>query len=282
VVNWVLLVATVGLVLGFRSSSNLAGAYGVAVTTTMVVTTLLAYVSSRHLWRWGAFRAALVTGVLLVVDLAFFGANLVKVPQGGWFPLLVAAIGYLLMTTWKRGRALLNSRLKSSRLPAELFLESLSHESIARVPGTAVFMDSNTEGIPRALLHNIKHNQILHEQVVLLTMITDDVPRVLAAERLEVDELQPGFLRVISHWGYMENPKLPTVLTYLQNDGYLDETGRVSVFLGRESLIVSRDTGMSRWRKHLFALVSRNAQNATAHFGILPGQAVELGLQVEI
>ncbi len=282
VVNWLLLVATVGLVLGFRSSSNLAGAYGVAVTTTMVVTTLLAYVCSRHLWRWGRFRAGLVTVVFLLVDVAFFGANLVKVPQGGWFPLLVAAAGYLLMTTWKQGRGLLNSHLRSSRIPAEQFLVSLSHESIVRVRGTAVFMDSNTDGIPRALLHNIKHNKILHEQVVLLTMLTDEVPRVLPAERLEVDELQPGFLRVISHWGYMEDPKLPTVLMYLQSDGYLDETGQVSVFLGRETLLVSRDVGMSRWRKHLFALVSRNAQNPTAHFGILPGQVVELGLQVEI
>lgn len=282
VVNWVLLTATVGLVLGFRSSSNLAGAYGVAVTTTMLVTTLLAFVCSRRLWGWGLVPAATLTALLLVVDLSFFGANLVKIPQGGWFPLAVAAAVYLLMTTWKRGRALLAQRLTSSRVSAEQFLDSLSHHSISRVPGTAVFMDSNTEGIPRALLHNIKHNRVLHEQVLLLTMLTDEVPRVLPRERIEVNELGPGFLRVVGHWGYMENPKLMTVIAQLRSEGQLDGTGQLSVYLGRESLIVTPKPGMARWRKHLFALASRNAQNPTLHFGILPGQVVELGLQVEI
>jgi len=281
-VNWVLLIATVGLVLGFRTSSNLAGAYGVAVTTTMVVTTLLAFVLSRKKWGWTLARAASLTALFLLVDLSFFGANLVKVPQGGWFPLAVAAIVYILMTTWKKGRELLAKRLLSVRVQETAFLQSLANQSLPQVPGTSVFMDSNPTGIPRALLHNIKNNQVIHEQVVLLTMLTDEVPRVPTAERLEIHEYQPGFLRVVAHWGYMENPKLTAVLDSLTDLGVLNGKGRTSVYLGRETLIVSRKPGMAQWRKHLFALISRNAQRATAHFEIPPGQVVELGLQVEL
>ncbi|MFQ5526992.1 MAG: potassium transporter Kup [Thermoanaerobaculia bacterium] len=281
-VNWVLLVASVGLVLGFRSSSNLAGAYGVAVTTTMVVTTLLAFVLTRKLWGWSMARAAGLTGLFLVMDLSFLGANLVKVPQGGWFPLVVAAVVYILMTTWKRGRALLAQRLETARGSEEAFLESLANESLPRVPGTAVFMDSNPRGIPRALLHNIKHNRVIHEQVVLLTMQTDEVPRVPVAERLEIHEFQPRFLRAVAHWGYMENPKLTAVLEQLKAKGVLNGTRQTTVYLGRETLIVSEKPGLARWRKHLFALISRNAQRPTLHFGVSPGQVVELGLQVEL
>lgn len=281
-VNWALLIATVGLVLGFRSSSNLAGAYGVAVTSTMVVTTLLAFICSRRIWGWSLVRAASLTALFLLADLGFFGANLVKIPQGGWFPLVVAIIVYVLMTTWKRGRALLAQQLTTARVSAEQFLESLAHHSISRVQGTAVFMDSNTSGIPRSLLHNIKHNQVLHNQVLLVTMLTDEVPRLAPIERVEVTELQPGFLRVASHWGYMEQPTLGEVVTLLRTKGILERTGQISVYLGRETLIVTNKPGMSQWRKHLFALVSRNAQGPTLHFGISPGQVVELGLQVEI
>jgi KUP system potassium uptake protein len=281
-VNWVLLVATVGLVLGFRSSSNLAGAYGVAVTTTMAITTLLAFVCSRRVWGWSLVGAITLTALLLVVDLAFFGANLVKIPQGGWFPLIVAVVVYVLMTTWKRGRELLAQRLTTARITAEQFLDSLGNHSICRVQGTAVFMDSNTSGVPRSLLHNIKHNQVLHNQVLLVTMLADEVSRLVPSERLEVTELQPGFLRVASHWGYMEHPNLTEVITLLRTEGILKRTGMVSVYLGRETLIVTKKSGMSQWRKHLFALVSRNAQGPTLHFGISPGQVVELGLQVEL
>ena len=281
-VNWVLLIATVGLVLGFRSSSNLAGAYGVAVTSTMAITTLLAFVCSRRIWGWSLLRAGLLTALFLVVDLGFFGANLVKIPQGGWVPLVVALIVYVLMTTWKRGRALLAQRLTTARVSAEQFLDSLAHHSICRVQGTAVFMDSNTSGIPRSLLHNIKHNQVLHNQVLLVTMLTDEVPRLAPVERLEVTELQAGFLRVTSHWGYMEEPTLGEVLTLLRTRGVLERTGQISVYLGRETLIVTDKPGMPGWRKHLFALISRNAQGPTLHFVISPGQVVELGLQVEI
>ena len=281
-VNWVLLVATVGLVLGFRSSSNLAGAYGVAVTSTMVVTTLLAFVASRRIWHWSLIQAGLVTTLFLVVDLGFFSANLVKIPDGGWFPLAVAVVVYVLMTTWKRGRAILAQHLKTSHISEQQFLDSLAHESICRVPGTAVFMDSNTTGVPRSLLHNIKHNRVVHEQVLLLTMMTDEVPRVAITDRLEIKELQSGFLRVSSHWGYLESPNLTEVLTLLQSRDVLGATGRISVYLGRETLIVTKRPGLPQWRKHLFALISKNAQGPTLHFGITPGQVVELGLQVEI
>ena len=281
-VNWALLIATVGLVLGFRSSSNLAGAYGVAVTTTMVVTTLLAFVLSRTLWGWSLARAASLTCLFLVADLSFFAANLVKVPKGGWFPLAVAAIIYVLMTTWKKGRALLVRRMETARVSEEGFFDSLANQSLLRVPGTAVFMDSNPKGIPRALLHNIKHNRVVHEQVVLLTMQTDEVPRVPAAERLEINQFQSGFLRAVAHWGFMETPKLKIVLERLRIEGVLSSTRQTSIYLGRETLIVTRKPGMARWRKHLFTLISRNAQRPTLHFGIPPGQVVELGLQVEL
>ena len=281
-VNWVLLVATVGLVVGFRSSSNLAGAYGVAVTSTMVVTTLLAFVASRRIWRWSLIRAGLVTALFLVVDLGFFSANLVKIPEGGWFPLAVAVVVYVLMTTWKRGRSLLGQHLKTSHISEQQFLDSLAHESISRVSGTAIFMDSNTTGVPRSLLHNIKHNRVVHEQVLLVTMVTDEVPRVPANERIEIKDLQSGFFRVAAHWGYLETPDLRQVLAQLGSRGILEATGRISVYLGRETLIVTKEPGLPQWRKHLFALISRNAQGPTHHFRIPPGQVVELGLQVEI
>lgn len=282
VVNWILLASTVGLVLGFRSSSALAGAYGVAVTTTMVVTTLLAFVFSRNLWGWSLRRAAAFTALLLAIDLSFFGANLVKIPEGGWFPIVVAAAVYVLMTTWKSGRSLLARRLTTDSVSESQFLASLTDHTIVRVPGTAVFMDSNEHGIPRSLLHSIKHNRVIHEQVVLLTMRTDEVPRVIPAVRLETHELQPEFLRVVAHWGFMEQPDLSAVLEQLRAQGVLNGTGQTSVYLGRETLIVGQKPGLARWRKHLFALISRNAQQPTLHFGIPPGQVVELGLQVEL
>ena len=282
IVNWVLLIATVGLVLGFRSSSNLAGAYGVAVTTTMVITTLLAFVCSRRIWGWGLIQATALTGLFLVVDLSFFGANLVKIPRGGWFPLVVAAIVYTLMTTWKKGRSLLASRLQAVRVSEEQFLRSLAGTKLPRVAGTAVFMDSNTRGVPRTLLHNIKHNRVLHEQVLLLTMLTDEVPRVPEADRLELVELSPSLLRATAHWGYMETPRLQEVLGLLEQEERIKVSQPPSVFLGRETLIIGSSPGMSTWRKHLFALLSRNAQDATQHFGISPGHVVELGRQVEL
>jgi KUP system potassium uptake protein len=281
-VNWLLLIATVGVVLGFRSSSNLASAYGVAVTTTMVVTTLLAFVLSRTQWKWGLAPAVLLTFLFLVADLSFFGANLVKVPEGGWYPLAVAALVYTLMTTWERGRRLLTRRMTTARVTEEAFLDSLAKQSLPRVPGTAVFMDSVPEGIPRALLHNIKCNRVIHEHVVLLTMRTDEVPRVPESERLEVHEFQPGFVRAVAHWGYMENPKFAAVLHELEARSVLNGSRQMSVYLGRETLIVTDKPGLSQWRKHLFVLISRNAQRPTLHFGIPPGQVVELGLQVEL
>ena len=281
-VNWALLAAAVGLVVTFRSSSHLAGAYGVAVTTTMVITTLLSFVASRTLWGWSMLRAAALCALFLVVDLSFFGANLVKVPQGGWLPLAVALIVYTLLTTWKRGRALLAERLEGSRISNQQFLDNLSRESIPRVAGTAIFMDSNPEGIPRALLHNIKHNRVIHERVLLLTMQTDEVPRVSPASRLKILQLQPGFFRVLAHWGYMEAPQLTTVLEDLEAAGITSTRRLISIYLGRETLVVTRRPGMAQWRKHLFALISRNAWQATLHFGIPPGQVVELGLQVEL
>lgn len=281
-VNWVLMIAAVGLVLTFRSSSHLAGAYGVAVTTTMVITTLLAYACSRRLWGWSLGTALTVTSLLLVVDLAFLFANLTKIPQGGWFPLVVAVVVYTLMTTWQRGRALLSERLLADQLATESFLESLDRHPLTRVPGVAVFLNATPTGTPRTLLHNIKHNRVVHETVLLLTFATRELPRVNPPERLEIHELRHRFLRVIAHYGYMERPNLQEVIDLTGEQGVDFGKSPPTIFLGRETLLVTRRPGLARWRKHLFALMSRNSQLATHHFGIPPGQVVELGLQVEL
>ncbi len=280
-VNWVLMLATVALVLGFRSSGNLAGAYGVAVASTMVVTTLLAFACARKRWKWPLAGAAAAAG-FLAMDLAFFGAILSKLGEGGWVPLLVAVLAYILMTTWKQGRRLLSDRLREGRLPIEGFLDSLAGERLARVPGTAVFMDPSRSGTPRTLLHNIKHNKVVHKQVILLTVVSEEVPRVAAAERLEVSRLRLGFVRVVARYGFMETPDVPEILRRLEPLGFTVDLMQTTFFLGRETLIQTRKRGMARWRKGLFAFLARNAQRATLHFHIPPGRVVELGLQVEL
>ncbi|MFQ5744872.1 MAG: potassium transporter Kup [Acidobacteriota bacterium] len=281
-VNWVLLGSTVALVLGFRSSSNLAGAYGVAVSTTMVITTILAYVCSRTRWGWGALAAAVVAGSFLLVDLAFFGANLRKVGEGGWVPLLVAAFAYLLMTTWKRGRRLLSRRLLRDRIAMADFLEDLQKHRLHRVPGTAVFMVGNGRGVPGTMLHNIKHNKALHERVVLLTIVVDEVPRVRHTDRLEIQEYQPDFIRLIAHYGFLEKPNVPKILKLAKAHDIDVDPKEATFFLGRETLIISGRGKMSRWRKRLFRLMSRNALLPTQHFGIPADRVVEIGQQITL
>ncbi len=280
--NWVLLVGVIALVLGFRSSSNMASAYGVAAVTTMAITTILAYVVARE--RWGMTRALALpmAGLFLLVDLSFLGANSVKIVRGGWLPLLLALIIFTLMTTWKRGRDILAGKLRASSIPLKDLLNSFGDHPPVRVPGTAIFMTGNAEGTPPALLHNLKHNKVLHEQVVLLTILSEEVPHVPSQERVEVEPLEQGFVRVVARYGFTENPSIPDVLKRCREKGLQFQLMGTSFFLGRETLIPTKRPGMAVWREALFAWMSRNARSATAYFRIPPNRVVELGSQVEL
>jgi KUP system potassium uptake protein len=282
-VNWALMAGCIALVLTFRTSSNLAAAYGVAVTSTMVITTVLLYSVARERWGWSRWTAGAVSAVFLSVDLAFFGANIVKVMQGGWLPLLLAAFVYVLMSTWKRGRRILGARIHANARPLDEFVRDLQRQPIVRVPGTAVFMSGSAAIVPAALRHNLEHNKVLHERVLFVTVKTRQVPHVPATERIEVETFGEGLSRVVVHYGFMEDPDIPRALEALSRHGVrsldLDDT---TFFLGRETIISTSRPGMARWRERLFGLMSRNATTATAYFCIPPDRVVELGEQVEI
>jgi KUP system potassium uptake protein len=303
--NW-LWIACVGLVLAFQSSSNLAATYGVAVTGTMATTTVLLLVVARNSWNWPLWKVAVLGGVFLVVDLAFFVTNLFKIPDGGWFPLTVAAIVFLLMSTWKKGRARLSEIVRENTLPLDLFLNDIERRRPPRVPGVAVFLTSVPGGAPPVLLHHLKHNKVLHERVMLLSVMNQEIPQVSTADRVNCRELGQGFYEVRASYGFMETPDVPAVLQRLTK-----ETGDgrpvqlnvmdTSFYLGRETLIPIdrrrrgkaatrpappppsnlREPEMSRWRKKLFIFMTRNAQSATAFFGLPPNRVVELGAQIQ-
>lgn len=279
-INWGLLLATIGVVIGFKSSSGIAGAYGVAVSLTMVITTVLAYFVARELWGWKLWQAALLLGGFLLIDLAFFGANILKLGQGGWFPLAIAAAVFALMTTWKAGRRLLAERLRSGGMPLDLFLDNVATTN--RVPGVAVFMTQEPDGVPVTLLHNLKHNKVLHERVVLLTIMGEEIPYVRSAERLVVKDLGKGFHRIIGRFGFMEDPDVPEMLERAKAFGLEFKPLETTYFLGRETLIPSQKPGMAKWRTRLFGFMSRNAHRATAYFRIPPNRVVELGAVVEL
>jgi len=297
-VNQGLAIACILLVLGFRSSTNLAAAYGIAVTGTMIITTILFYRVARDLWHWSLPAAGGLCALFLAVDLAFFGANIVKFADGGWFPLVVAAGVYTLMTTWKRGRAKLAALVQQSSLPIDLFLADVAKRPPVRVPGTAIFLTSALDIAPPVLLHHLKHNKILHQRIILLSMVTEEVPQVDAAERLEFRELGEGFWRVVGHYGFMESPDVPALLTQMGESDQPGAPGAVfltqtSFYLAREILIATpraqipkRLPGdprpMSYWRRRLFVIMTRNARSATAFFGLPPNRVVELGAQIQI
>jgi KUP system potassium uptake protein len=297
-VNTALMIACLGLVVTFRDSGALALTYGVALSGTMTITTLLFAIVMWRLWGWSRWKVGLITALFLTVDLAFVAANMLKVPNGGWLPLLVAASVYLLMSTWKKGRVRLTSIVRENTLPIELFLQDIRRRQPYRVPGAAVFMTSDSEGAPPVLLHHLKHNKVLHEKVMLMSVHTEEIPQVADRERVRCNELGEGFYQVRVHYGFMETPDIPEVLRTL---GRAEGNGRpVSVklanttfYLGRETLIPmqpsrQREDGarpegrrMGRWRKKLFVLMTRNAQSATAYFGIPPNRVVELGAQIQ-
>jgi KUP system potassium uptake protein len=283
-INWALMIACVGLVLGFKTSSNLAAAYGVAVTTTMVITTVLFFELARQRWRWPLWAALGLSALFLVVDLSFWTANMTKIPDGGWFPLVVAGTVFLLMTTWRSGRQLLATRMKARELPLPEFIQSISGHPPARVPGTAVFMFSDPDGTPRALLHNLRHNRVLHEQVISLSVRTEDVPHVDAAERVSVTPRPEGFYSVLIRYGFMDDIDVPGVLRRLDGqEGLRLKPLATTYFLGRETLVPSKDgSGMAVWRERLFAFMSHNARSPAGFFRLPPNQVVELGARIEL
>jgi len=282
-VNWALMAATIVLVIGFRTSSNLAAAYGVAVSTTMLITTILAYVVARDLLHWSAFRAGLITAAFLVGDLAFLTANYFKIIHGGWFPLLIAAVVFTVMTTWRKGREILTNRLLDGALSPEDFVTSLAHREPVRVPGTAVFMHRTREIIPSALLHSLKHYKAMHKQVILLTVVTEEVAHLGDEERVQFEDLGHGLYRVTGRYGYMEEQDIPSLLARVHDEHGLNIPPMdTTYFLGRETLIVtSRVSGMATWREKLFASMMRNAESAARFFRLPPNRVVELGAQIE-
>jgi KUP system potassium uptake protein len=281
-VNWVLMVATMGLVLGFRSSSALAAAYGIAVTTTMIITTLLFYVVTRAVWSWSRFLAIPVAAAFLILDVSYFAANLIKIEHGGWFPLLVAGGVFTLMSTWKRGRQLLAERLRVGELPIDTLLQDIAANPPLRVPGTAVFMTARAYGVPPALLHNLKHNHVLHQRVVLLTALTIEVPRVPWEERIDVEKLDGGFYRVLVRYGFMQDPNIPAALVGARSKGLDIDPMTTTFFIGRETLLATTRPGMALWRERLFAIMARNAARPTAFYRIPATQVIEIGTQVEL
>lgn len=279
-INWMLMFASIGLVLGFRSSSNLAAAYGIAVTSTMVITTLLAVIVARYRWQWSIWSTCAVTLGLLVIDVAFLGANIVKVADGGWFPLGVGAGMFMLMSTWKRGRHVLQQRIVAKTVPLQDLFQRLSEAPPVRVPGTAVFLSSNPDGVPPALQHNLLHNHVLHSQIILMTIVIDEVARVSDAQRVQVEQSEYGFVRVIARYGFTETPDVIELLA--RDDTPTPKLEETTFFLGRETLIAGGQYGMSRSRERLFGFMSRNAMLATKFFNVPAERVMEVGTHIEL
>jgi KUP system potassium uptake protein len=281
-VNWLLMLACVALVLGFRESSSLADAYGIAVTGTMAITSMLFYFVARDLWHWSRLRAGSLLALFLCFDLSFFVACSAKIAHGGWFPLLVATGIFTIMLTWKRGRTLLAERIASDALPLGLFLADLENTKPYRVPGTAVFLTSSRTGTPNVLLHHFKHNKVLHETVVILSIATDAVPEVDEAHKVQVKDFGQGFWSVTAHYGFKESPDVLNVLRLCRSHGMPCNDADTSFYLGRETLRSVKGHGMAEWRKVLFRFLSRNARSATDFFALPPNRVVEIGAQIEL
>jgi KUP system potassium uptake protein len=286
-VNNALMVGCVLIVLGFRSSAALGAAYGIAVTGTFVLATILYFVIALRRWNWPAWKAGLFFTAFMTVDLAFFSASALKFVHGGWVPIVVAIAIFTLMTTWKRGRAILTERMSDISLPMEAFLEDVGEHPKTRVPGTAVFMTSEPLGVPVVLLHHLKHNKVLHQTVILLSIRTADTPETQRNERVAIEALGHSFFRVIATYGFMESPDVKEVLQRCRESGIAARPLETSYFLGREQLIPRRGPwkkgGMSMnvARKKLFAVMARNARSATEYFQLPPNRVVELGTQIE-
>ncbi len=293
-VNQILMVACIALVVGFRNTSGLAGAYGIAVTGTMSITTILFARAARTRLGWGLEKIIPLVVLFLIVDLSFFAANLVKIPSGGWFPILLALSVFALMTTWKRGRHIITTMMRENSLPLELFMRDLERRALPRVPGTAVFMTSDATIAPPVLLHHLKHNKVLHERVFLMSVVTREVPYVPQTERITLESLGQGFYVLVAAYGFMESPNVPKILASLEPLGLEVKLMETTFYLGRETLIPTRTSRarraallakglwMSLWRKKLFLVMTNNARSATAFFHLPANRVVELGAQVQI
>ena len=280
-VNWALMVSTIAIVIGFGSSSALAAAYGIAVTMTMIITALLLHVVVTERWGWPLPVGLLVTGTFLTVDFAFFGANFIKIAHGGWLPLVIGAVLFTMMTTWKTGRRILADRLTARAIPLDDFCASVP-PGHARVPGTAVFMTAQPKGTPPALVHNMRYNKVLHEHVVVLMVTTVPTPHVRDNQRVQVRQIGNGISQVIARYGFMEDPNVPAALALARKQGLEIDREDLAYFLGRETILVTKTPGMAPWRERLFVLMTRNAVRATAFFRLPPERVVELGVQVEM
>ena len=281
-VNRTLLIGVLALVLVFRSSDALANAYGIAVTGTMVVTTSLAYIVVRYMWRWPAPAAIAFVALFLIVDLAFLAANLIKVLEGGWVPLLLGGFSMITMWTWVRGTAFLSQKTHRDSIPTSDLIRMLEKSKPKRVPGTAVFLTSDPSVAPSSLMHNLKHNKVLHERIILMNVVTEDFPRVPKHERFQTEKLSDDFMRVTVHFGYMETPRIPAALAALRKAGHKFDIMTTSFFLGRRTLKASPTSGMPLWQDKLYIALSKQSANATDFFAIPSDRVVELGAQVTI
>jgi len=282
-VNWMLLVGILVLIFGFKSSDNLASAYGIAVTGTMTIDTIMAFVVVRSHWGWSLPKASLVFGGLLFIDLLFVSSNLLKIVDGGWFPLTIGAVIFWVLSTWQRGRKILVTQLRDIAVPLDGFLARVSDKHPVRVPGTAVFLTADANNVPFCLLHNLKHNKVLHQRVILLSVTTESVPAVPERDRTSIDDLGKGFYRMIARYGFAESPNVPRVLAAAtERMGFAFNMMDISFFLGREKLVASKRPHMSGLRERLFIWLQRNAVSATDFFRIPSNRVVELGAQVEV
>ncbi|OYU14725.1 MAG: potassium transporter Kup [Alphaproteobacteria bacterium PA4] len=281
IINWTLMAFVILLVLGFQSSSNLASAYGIAVTGTMLITTLMMVMLELTVWKWNRWLVIASATVFLTIDTAYFASNLTKIVDGGWFPLLVGAIAFTFLTTWARGRKLMQERLRESAMPMEVFIKSAA-TAATRVAGTAVFMTTAPTGVPPALLHNLKHNKVLHDRIMILTVVIDEVPFVSDEDRIGVVNLGSNFYRIFIRYGFMQEIDIPAVLKKVENCGPKLKMMETSFFLSRQTLLASDRPGMALWREHLFSWMMRNAESAMDFFKLPTNRVVELGSQVEI
>ena len=281
-VNWGLFLAVVILVIGFKSTNNLAAAYGIAVTGDMVITSVLATFVAARTWGWGWGRSIALFSVFLIVELTFLFANVLKIPDGGWFPLLAGSLVFLLMSTWKRGGQLVSERMSGEAIELESFIDALMVSMPARVPGTSVFMTSNNERVPNAMLHNLMHNKVLHERVLIVSVEVFDVPYVPEIDRVEVAKLKGDFYRLTVQYGFKDEPDIPQALSLCDAQGLAVDMMETSFFLGRATLIPTVESGMALWREKLFVLMYRNASSATSFYKIPTNRVVELGTQVVI
>jgi KUP system potassium uptake protein len=281
-VNWVLMVSTIGLAVGFHSSSKLAAAYGVAVTSTMLISTILFFVVAKEKWKWSSIGIFIFLIFFLVIDTSFFLANISKIFHGAWFPLVIGAVVFTIMITWKQGRELLWSRLRRRTLSLDKFLKSIALDPPLRVDGQAVFLTGNPDVVPVALMHNLKHNKVMHNQIAFLNFRTREIPRVPNNEKVEVEKLGSGFYRVVAWYGFMEEPKIKNIFSLAREKGLDFDPEKVSYFLGREKLSISKEPGMWRWRIKLFSFMSRNAMEAADFFNLPGSKIVELGVTLEI